>query len=256
MVARGYTDYETLKGRIEGVLGLADIYVGGSATYGYDVAKGATGAAAGILPGMIGGTTTTTVANDSSESTLPLFIKLFIGFTLARTNIAIGGNEILELLYNLVNKSDFVFKYNSYGFFNTYTKINTGLFRIKNTDSNYLGQSFQSFDNGKYKINNLFRPTTVAVALDKNITEPTIIDTSRFTIGGDVNPNLTINTYSDNYLVTPSTKQIRPISAYYGALKFNFDNQYGQLDGIKQIQMRGCVEYLDPTKHNEFKYSS
>jgi hypothetical protein len=241
---------------VEEAAGLLDLYAGGVTTFALDISNGITVSLAGISPGVLGGTVTTSQANDSSESTLPKIIRLFMGFTMSRTNIAIGGNEILELLYNLVNKSDFVFKYNSYGFFNKYTKINTGLFRIKNTDSNYLGQSFQSFDAGRYKINNLFRPTTVAVALDQNITEPTVIDTSRFTIGGSVNSNNTVDVYSGNYLVNPNRKQIRPISAYYGALKFNFDNQYGQLDGIKQIQMRGCVEYLDPTKPNEFKYST
>ena len=237
-------------------VGLADLYVGGSATYALDMANSVIQTNAANIPGMLGGTIDNMQANDSSESSLPMIVRLFIAFTMSRTNIAIGGNEILELIYNLINKSDFVFKYNSYGFFNTFTKINTGLFRIKNTDSNYLGQSFQSFDNGNYKINNLFRPTTVAVSLDKAITEPTVIDTSRFTIGGDVNSNGTINTYPGSYLIDPTAKQKRPISAYYGALKFNFDNQYGQLDGIKQIQMRGCVEYLDPTKPNAFKYSS
>jgi hypothetical protein len=174
---------------------------------------------------------------------------------MAKTNIAIGGNEILELIYNLINKSDFAFKYNSYGFFNSYQKINTGLFRIKNTDSNYLGQSFQSFDGGKYKINNLFRPSTVAVSLSNPVTEPSVIDTSRFTIGGSVSTTGSVNV-TDEYITNPSVKQKMPISAYYGALKFNFDNQYGQLDGIKQVQMRGCVEYLDPTKPDAFKYSS
>jgi hypothetical protein len=193
---------------------------------------------------------------NNSMSQLPNVFKAIVSVFTTASNIAIGGNEIIELIYNLVNKSDFVLKYNSAGFFNQFTKINTGLFRIKNTDSNYLGQSFQSFDSGNYKINNLFRPTTVAVSLTDPITEPSVIDTSRFTIGGDVNSNNTVNVNSSDYLTDPTTKQIRSISAYYGALKFNFDNQYGQLDGIKQIQMRGCVEYLDPTKPDAFKYSS
>ena len=236
--------------------GLADLYVGGSATYALDMANAIVATNAGNFPGVLGGAMNNTQVNDSSESSLPLVVRLFISSVMARTNIAIGGNEILELIYNLINKSDFVFKYNSYGFFNSFNKINTGLFRIKNEDSNYLGQSFQSFDSGKYKINNLFRPSTVAISLDRDIADPTIIDTSRFTIGGDVNGSGTVNVYSDQYLTNPSTKQKRTISAYYGALKFNFDNQYGQLDGIKQIQMRGCVEYLDPTKPDTFKYSS
>ena len=119
----------------------------------------------------------------------PHGIRAFATIATTGTNIAIGGNEIIELIYNLVNKSDFVYKYNSQGFYNSFTKRNTGLWRIKNTDSNYIGQSFQSFDNGKYKINNLFRPSTVAVALDKEISEPSVEDTSRFVIGGEVNKN-------------------------------------------------------------------
>ena len=68
-------------------------------------------------------------------------------FTESGANIAIGGNEIIELIYNLIKKSDFVLKYNSTGFFNKFTKNNNaGLWRIKNTDSNYLGQSFQTFN--------------------------------------------------------------------------------------------------------------
>jgi hypothetical protein len=236
--------------------GLADLYLtGGTATYSKDMLNAGAAIAAGAFPGVTGGTITKTQVNDSSESSLPTIVKLFVASTMAKTNIAIGGNEILELIYNLINKSDFAFKYNSYGFFNSYQKINTGLFRIKNTDSNYLGQSFQSFDSGKYKINNLFRPSTVAVSLSNPVTEPSIIDTSRFTIGGSVSTTGSVNV-TDGNITNPSVKQKTPISAYYGALKFNFDNQYGQLDGIKQVQMRGCVEYLDPTKPDAFKYSS
>lgn len=237
-------------------VGLADLWLGGG---GLEIAGATFGTATafvGVAPGGTGGEYTIVNNKNTSLSQLPSGFRALVSIFTSASNIAIGGNEIVELLYNLVNKSDFVFKYNSAGFFNTFTKINTGLFRIKNEDSNYLGQSFQSFDNGKYKINNLFRPSTVAISLTQAINEPTVIDTSRFTIGGDVNTNGTVNIYSDDYLTNPTTKQIRPISAYYGALKFNFDNQYGQLDGIKQIQMRGCIEYLDPIKPDGFKYSS
>jgi len=236
-------------------LGLLDLYAGGVATYTLDMVNAGIVTAAGAAPGTIGGSLNNTQINDSSESSLPYIVRLFVAQAMSRTNIAIGGNEILELIYNLINKSDFVFKYNSYGFFNSFTKINTGLFRIKNTDSNYLGQSFQSFDNGNYKINNLFRPSTVAVSLSNPVSEPSVIDTSRFTIGGSVSTSGSVNV-TDGNITNPSVKHKTPISAYYGALKFNFDNQYGQLDGIKQVQMRGCVEYLDPTKPDAFKYSS
>ena len=244
-----------LNALLNDAVGLLDLYAGGIATYAIDMVNAGIVTLAGASPGTIGGSLNNTQTNDSSESSLPYIVRLFVAQAMSRTNIAIGGNEILELIYNLINKSDFAFKYNSYGFFNKYTKINTGLFRIKNTDSNYLGQSFQSFDNGNYKINNLFRPSTVAVSLSNPVTEPSVIDKSRFTIGGSVSTTGSVNV-TDGNITNPSTKHKTPISAYYGALKFNFDNQYGQLDGIKQVQMRGCVEYLDPTKPDAFKYSS
>ena len=241
---------------VDNGVALADLWVGGS---GMELANQLFSTAAltvGIAPAGSGGEYVINTNKNTPLSQLPGVFRAIVALFTTASNIAIGGNEIVELIYNLVNKSDFVLKYNSAGFFNEFTKVNTGLFRIKNTDSNYLGQSFQSFDNGNYKINNLFRPTTVAVSLSDPIAEPSVVDRSRFTVGGDMNANLTVNVYSGDYLTNPSEKQIRPISAYYGALKFNFDNQYGQLDGIKQVQMRGCVEYLDPTKPDAFKYSS
>ena len=237
-------------------LSLADLWSGGAPSSSANTVWMSLQQASGLIPGIKQGQFNVVSTNDTMLSNIPPILKLFATIATTGTNIAIGGNEIIELIYNLVNKSDFVYKYNSQGFYNSFTKRNTGLWRIKNTDSNYIGQSFQSFDNGKYKINNLFRPSTVAVALDKEISEPSVEDTSRFVIGGEVNKNNASIPYDGDYLLDPDRPQKRPISAYYGALKFNFDNQYGQLDGIKQIPMRACVEQLDPTKPDAFMYTS
>jgi hypothetical protein len=78
---------------------------------------------------------------------------------------------------------------------------------------------------------NLFRPSTVAVSLDKPIAEPTVIDTSRFTIGGSVSTTGSVNV-TDGNITNPSTKHKTPISAYYGALKFNFDNEFKRSDTL------------------------
>ena len=241
---------------VDSSLSLLDLWAGGVGVEVANAVFGQVTGLAGIPPAGVGGEYTITNNKNTALSQMPSGIRAFATIATTGTNIAIGGNEIIELLYNLVNKSDFVYKYNSQGFYNSFTKRNTGLWRIKNTDSNYIGQSFQSFDNGKYKINNLFRPSTVAVALDKEISVPSVEDTSRFVIGGEVNKNNASIPYSSSYLTDPDRPQKRPISAYYGALKFNFDNQYGQLDGIKQIPMRSCVEKLDPTKPDEFMYTS
>ena len=241
--------------------GLLDLWLGGSGTDLYDQSLVAGNAAFGLLPGTEAGTYVTKRKRNTSLSQLPSVFKGLVTWFTTASNIAIGGNEIIELIYNLVNKSDFVLKYNSAGFFNKFQKTNTGLWRFKNTDSNYLGQSFQTFNQGDYKINNLFRPSTVAVALEKELQNPSVEDKSRFVLGGDATLNATTGVVSpndngDKYLLDPSVSRKTAISAFYGALKFNFDNQYGQLSGIKQVPMRGCVELLDPTKPAEYLYSS
>ena len=87
------------------------------------------------------------------------------------------------------------------------------------------------------KINNIQRPATVAIKTDGTnaIPIPTVgLDQSRFIIG-DVNSGVGIH-YRPSQLITSS------IAAHYTALKVKFANQYGQLDQINQIPVRGCVE--------------
>lgn len=216
------------------------------------------------LPGVAGGVTRVGINKDTSTSNIPPILRKITGVFSQQTNIAIGGNEIIEFIYNLTPFSDHAWKYNSQGRFTDFQTA-VGETRIKTTDSNYLRSSFQSFDEGTYKINNLYRPTTVAVSLEKEVSDPVVEDKSRFSIGGELNMTLNasgefVNTISNpfgkDYLVDPRQPRKSPISAHYGALKFNFDNQYGQLAGIKQVQMRGCVELLDPEKPDEFLYAS
>jgi hypothetical protein len=242
-----------------------DIYTGGTVKYGLEKALLLAGTNTSAIPGVVGAQLETENASDTSLSNLPIFGKVITGLITSQTNIAIGGNEIIDLFYNFVNFSSFSWKFNSYGQFTNFNNQTNGLWRIKNNASNYIGQSFQTFDQGQFKINNLFRPTTVAVSLDKPIKDPIVQDTSRYVIGGDMNlflnaqgeySNTSVNIFSDNYLLDPRANRKTSISAHYGALKFNFDNQYGQLAGIKQVQMRGCVELLDPTKPDQFLYKS
>ena len=250
---------------VDDLLAIGDFYSGGVATDIVTAVSEATQVALGAVPGVIGASKQRLRAKDTSTSNLPIVLRLFSGLATAKANLSIGGNEIIDLIYAMVNDSDFLWKYNSQGFFSKYRNQTNGLWRIKNTDANYLGSSFQTFNQGEYKINNLFRPTTVAVALDRPLVDPDFEDKSRFVIGGELDINLnaqgeyinsTPNNFSSDYLLNPKEPRKAQISAYYGALKFNFDNQYGQLAGIKQIQMRGCVELLDSTKPNEFKYTS
>ena len=180
---------------------------------------------------------------------LPKIINLFLGAIISRTNIATGAQEIIDLFYNLIKEDDFAFKHNSHGFYDTLIKRQAyQLFRSKNIDSNYIGSTFQTF-NG-FKINNLFRPSTVAVATALPFEDPSTLDTSRYTVGGGGGINA-FGSFGNTFMKNPEREQRKPISALYGALKFNFENQYGQLDSIKQIQMRGSIELVNPTDPRE-----
>jgi len=247
-----------LDGLLDNAVDIADLYGGGIAS---DTRLKATGSAnflKSAIPGVMGGGIEQGVVYDKPESAMPSLLRALAGISMAQKNISIGGNEIIELFYNLVDFEDFVLKYNSVGFFNKFTKKNLNdTFRVKNSASNYLGSSFQTFDQTKYKINNLFRPSTVAISTEKEIDHSySVDDNSRFALGGYVMSNGSVDDYGNDYMVQYSQPFKRDIAALYGSLKYNFDNQYGQLDGIKQIQMRGCVELLDPEKPDAFLYTT
>ena len=243
---------------IGGFVDFADIYAGGIISSAQLNVQGAANFVKTAVPGTQGGGIEEGTVYDKPEAAMPNLLRGVLGVSLAQKNIAIGGDEIIDLFYNMVSYYDFVLKYNSTGFFNNFAKINQNdIFRTKNNDSNYIGSSFQTFDGIKYKINNLFRPSTVAVSTEKELAIPTTVDYSRFALGGYVRTDGSVNDFQ-NSLIKDFSKAERQtsISALYGALKFNFDNQYGQLDGIKQIQMRGCVELLDNNLPPEALYTS
>ena len=206
----------------------------------------------GLVPGMQGAQMISKYRKEHPSGNLPRSIAFLILNTAnAKMNITTGGDEILELFYNLVKHSDHAFKMNSYGLYDNFELLANGSrFRSKATDSNYIDSTFQLFDEGKYKVNNLFRPSTVIVSQDKEFSVPRVIDKSRFAIGGD------IDSETREFLEKPEINRKREISALYGALKFNFENQYGQLDQVKQVVMRGCTELIDPSRPIEFKYTS
>jgi len=224
---------------IEDATALLSIIDGGTTAYVAREVQAVVEKQYGNLPGMLGGTTTNTFTFDTASSNLPRFVRAVLGTQIGALNIAIGGQEIIDLIYNLVKEEDFAFKHNSHGFYSNFSKRSSAQkYRTKTLNSNYLGSSFQEFEG--YKVNNLFRPATVAVATDDEFDNPGVIDISRYTVGGDADSD-----YGNDYLERPEQLQSKTISCLYGGLKFEFENQYGQLDGIKQVQMRGCVEFVD-----------
>ena len=176
-------------GLLDDAVDFGDLYLGGAVSATQLSVTAASRFAETGIPGLKGGGYDEGVTFDKPEGAMPGALKLITGLTLAQKNITLGGNEIIELMYNLVTATDFVLKYNSNGFYNRFKpSLPDSVFRTKNFDSNYIGSSFQTFDGTKYKINNLFRPSTVAVSTEKSL--PLRIDTpedySRFSLGGYV----------------------------------------------------------------------
>lgn len=203
----------------------------------------------GTIPMMVGGSMDKEFEIKDEAGGIPNSLQLALGWITSRQKIAEGAQKIIDVLYNFVKPSDFAYKYNSHAdIFKFQPTTNGERYRDEILDQNYIGSSFQLFD-GMYKINNLYRPKTVAISIKNEFNTPLITDRSRFVIGGEENNGRVTET--DFYLKAPEVNRVSDVSMRYGALKFNFQNQYGQLEGIKQSVMRGCI-YLTNTSSDKF----
>jgi hypothetical protein len=185
----------------------------------------------------------------SRTKSLPNLIEMIQGLMMFLTLMSDGGQVIIDLIYNMSSYQQHAIKYNGHGLYSRTWAPNggkytsTNIFRDRVDKARYVGDSFQNIDSN-WKVNNLFRPKTVVVKTDNaGLTRPdqwggAPTDTSRFTLSG-----ATGGAFDGN---NDTATTVRPIAAHYGALKVNFDNQYGQIDGIRQVPIRGCIDYFDP----------
>ncbi|BCV01382.1 MAG: hypothetical protein CM15mV42_0580 [uncultured marine virus] len=158
---------------------------GGSVSYiGYDVAALVNDGVSAAVPGGYGGGWRYDIDGSELKETpnAALILTSLLNFS---QQFAVGTNEMIEMMYNLVSAEDFALKYNSNGFYGGYAAASeVGAWRSKNNDSNYIGSVFQNFgDVGQFKINNLFRPKTIAVLTNDALDNPTVGDDSRFVLG-------------------------------------------------------------------------
>ena len=192
-------------------------------------------------PGSIG-PGQTIIQEGSRFSNKPFWMGLLSGVQEFLNFISTGGQEIIDLIYNLSSFKDYVYKYNSHGWYRTMNQLPGGsVFRHSVNTSRYLKGSISQLT-PNVRINNLNRPMTVGLQLaSNNLPLPGTVglpgDNSKFTIG--TAPG---NTDWGN----PGGSCSSNISAHYCAMKFSIDNQYGQLEDIRQIPIRGCVEYFSP----------
>lgn len=159
-----------------------------------------------------------------------------------------GMSVVLDLIRNMANYRHYLLQYNSHGFYSNYTNVNNTTmpagypmaFRrmVQDNMIKYIGMHIQDFDNS-YRINNLFRSKYVCLKLTKNLPNPVSADNSKKRVKDIVGLN-TIS-YKDPFGEFSSS-----ICQYYGAIKVDYQNQYGQLYGIVQIPTDSCVYETQP----------
>ena len=173
----------------------------------------------------------------SRYSQLPGLMQLVTGVFQFMQFTATGAQEVIDLIYNLVSYQDYVYKYNAHGLYYRTGTLNAGdRHRTKIDVARYVGNTMQQLTS-TIKVNNIQRPDTVTILTDSNALPIPVGDNSRFTIGS-VDPPAAVSFTNPTELVTSN------IAAHYTALKVKFENQYGQLDQINQIPIKGCVTYF------------
>lgn len=149
-----------------------------------------------------------------------------------------GTDQAVKLILEFLPFKEYTVQINSHGFYSKYkpmTQTNSiNQLRREKDVSSYIDGQLQAFDT-TYNINNLFRNDFVAVKTkgllnDVSQGDPTLVDDSRKRIR-DTGAGFS-NPYGYEFAST--------ISAYYGGLKIDYDNQYGQLSGIVQVPISPC----------------
>jgi hypothetical protein len=151
------------------------------------------------------------------------------------TNIAAANN--IDLIYSFVKYRQYVFRYISHGILHKddIGNVTSSNKRAYINDAGYLTNQYNTFLN--FRVNNLFRSSTVILNIDRDIQNPSRQDTTIGTVsvndsGGIVGWPEPREDNSDNRPFKPFKTTA---SCYYVGAKVRYRNQYGQLDSIEQI---------------------
>jgi len=167
-----------------------------------------------------------------------------------------GTDETLDIFRKLGKERQYMLQYNSHGFYNSYSPVSNSVVPsglpqairrlVAPSGAKYVGSGIHDFDS-TYRINNLNRNKYVALKLTTNLPNPssTTDNTKHRVQDGGVdrnNPNAS----------TVSTTTV----AYYGALKVDFENQYGQLTSIVQLPTDSCIYSTTPQLTTRYSTST
>jgi len=184
---------------------------------------------------------------DGKFNVLPPIFRSTLTTTLSPTflyYLSEGTDSTLRLIKNILRYRDFALKYNSHCFYNEFSTPLATETRRELVTSNYIGPNIQDFGS-KYRINNQYRNNFVALELGSRFNPINNNDNSRDIRIGKAG---SASRAGDNTMVDPTLYDFstRSNCAYVG-LKQRLRNQYGQLNGILQVPVTTCVEYVNIT---------
>lgn len=154
-------------------------------------------------------------------------------------------DKVITTMRELIPYKNYGIQYNSVGKYNNYKCSATNNKNRVLLRSAYLEPIMQSINETStvpnspsttVRINNWHRESSVYLKTNTSLAAPTVIDTSRFTMNnigfgyGDLNRTATAT-----------------ISSFYGSIKRDIPNQYGQLCNIDYLEAGNCSFFLNTT---------
>ena len=189
--------------------GVIGSFIGGQAALGA-VAGSALG---GIIGKMIAGNT----ADDDYNATYRL--SMWIS----------QAERIVDLLKNTMPLQNYHWQYQAIGTFDKYNKITeTGTINREIVNSAYLDGTRQQLPN-EVRFNNNYRESSVYLELNDHIGVPSVQDTSRFLMS------------QKDCDINEGEEVLSKVSAFYGSIKRQILNQYGDVFSINWIPVSGKV---------------
>ena len=205
---------------------------------------------------------------------LPLPLRLLGAANQILFYFSEGADATLGIIYALLPYRQFALQQIAHGFYSGMNRNTaTDLYRFKIEESFYMRDNIQEVSRyqtntgiwNSYSINNLKRPDSVVVRTKSGpyynpvypngvTTGPSLLNTDKslVTLGSVVQAGA----WSGSAYFAPGslpdfdnfeTPFSLPIGSHYAGIKGRVRNQYGQLNGIKQITITPCEQKFDPT---------
>lgn len=167
-----------------------------------------------------------------------------------------GTDQALDVIRKLGKDRQYMLQYNSHGFYDSFSNVSNSAIpngyakafrrKLESTGAKYMGSGIHDFD-ATYRVNNLNRNKYVAIKTTSDIPNPvSIVDNTKHRVlDGRVSRS------------NPPASTVQTITvAYYGALKVDFQNQYGQLTSIVQLPTDSCVYNTEPQLATSYSTAS